>query len=131
MSKLIEADKTYSIIGACMTVHRNLGSGFLESVYSEALAKELEKRKIPFVKEKKIELFYDGQKMNKYFKADFVCFDSIIIEIKSKSCLLKIDEQQTINYLKATKYQLGLLINFGENSLRYKRFINTSDKKVK
>lgn len=129
MSKLIEADKTYSIIGACMTVHRNLGAGFLESVYSEALAKELEKRKIPFVKEKKIELFYDGQKMNKYFKADFVYFDSIIIEIKSKSCLLKIDEQQTINYLKATKYQLGLLINFGENSLRYKRFINTSDKK--
>ncbi len=128
MSKLIEADKTYSIIGACMTVHRNLGAGFLESVYSEALAKELEKRKIPFVKEKKIELFYDGQKMNKYFKADFVCFDSIIVEIKSKSCLLKIDEQQTINYLKATKYQLGFLINFGEQSLKYKRFINTVNK---
>ncbi|WP_262509973.1 GxxExxY protein [Marinifilum breve] len=95
---------------------------------SEALAKELEKRKIPFVKEKKIELFYDGQKMNKYFKADFVCFDSIIVEIKSKSCLLKIDEQQIINYLKATKYHLGLLINFGESSLKYKRFINTINK---
>ncbi|WP_321281266.1 GxxExxY protein [Marinifilum fragile] len=126
--KLLFEQETYSIIGACMTVHRKLGVGFLESVYSEALAKELEKRKIPFVKEKKIELFYDGQKMIKYFKADFVCFDSLIIEIKSKSCLLKIDEQQTINYLKATKYQLGLLVNFGESSLKYKRFVNTVKK---
>jgi GxxExxY protein len=63
--------------------------------------------------------------MNKYFKADFICFDSIIVEIKSKTILLKIDEQQTINYLKATNYQLGLLVNFGERSLKYKRFINT------
>lgn len=73
MTKLIEADKTYSIIGACMTVHRNLGSGFLESVYSVALSREFEKRKIPFEKEKKLELYYDGEKLNKFFKADFVC----------------------------------------------------------
>ncbi|WP_229130332.1 GxxExxY protein [Ancylomarina sp. 16SWW S1-10-2] len=108
-----------------MAVHSNLGSGFIESVYAEALAKELEKINVPYEREKKIELFYDGQKMNKYFRADYVCFESIIVELKSKSFLLKIDEQQTINYLKATNFKLGLLINFGEKSLKYKRFINT------
>ena len=128
MSKLIEADKTYSIIGACMTVHRNLGAGFLESVYSEALEKEFKKCKIPFEKEKKLELYYDGQKLNKYFKADFVCYNSVIVELKSKSRIIKVDEQQTINYLKATSYQVGLLINFGESSLKYKRFVNTVEK---
>lgn len=127
MEDLLYKDEAYSIIGACMKVHSSLGSGFLESVYSEALTKEFEKRKIPFEREKKIDLFYDGNKMNKYFKADYVCFEKIIVEIKSKSCLLKIDEQQTINYLKATNYQLGLLINFGECSLKYKRFVNTKN----
>lgn len=110
-----------------MKVHSSLGSGFLESVYSEALTTEFEKRKIPFEREKKIELFYDGNKMNKYFKADFVCYEKIIVEIKSKTILLKIDEQQIVNYLKATNYQLGLLVNFGERSLKYKRFINTGN----
>lgn len=65
--------------------------------------------------------------MNKYFKADFVCYEKIIVEIKSKTILLKIDEQQIVNYLKATNYQLGLLVNFGERSLKYKRFINTGN----
>jgi len=125
MVDLLYKDECYAIVGACMNVHAKLGAGFLESVYAEALSKELEKRKIPFVKEKKLNLYYDGEKMNKYFKADFICFDSIIVELKSKSCLLKIDDQQTVNYLKATNYQLGLLVNFGEKSLRYKRFVNT------
>ena len=127
MSKntLIEADKTYAIIGACMAVHRTLGVGFLESVYNEALAKELTKRKIPFEREKKLYLYYNGEKMNKHFKADFVCYNSIILEIKSKNSLIKVDEQQIINYLKATNHEVGLLVNFGEKSLKYKRFINT------
>jgi GxxExxY protein len=125
MGDLLYKDEAYSIIGACMKVHAELGSGFLESVYSEALTLEFEKRNIPFEREKKIELFYDGKKMNKYFKADFICFEKIIVELKSKSILMKIDEQQTINYLKATNYQLGLLVNFGERSLKYKRFVNT------
>jgi GxxExxY protein len=125
MTDLLYKDECYTIIGACMAVHSNLGSGFLESVYAEALAKELKKRNVPYEREKKIELFYDGEKMNKYFRADFVCFESIIVELKSKSFLLKIDEQQTINYLKGTNFQLGLLVNFGERSLKYKRFINT------
>jgi len=128
MTKLIEADKTYGIIGACMTVHRKLGAGFLESVYSEALEKEFKKCKIPFENEKKLELYYEGEKLNKYFKVDFLCYNSIIVEIKSKNRLLKIDEQQTINYLKATNNEVGLLVNFGEGSLKYKRFINTIKK---
>ncbi|MDQ1772715.1 GxxExxY protein [Labilibaculum sp. A4] len=131
MVDLLHKDKCYAIVGACMNVHSQLGSGFLESVYAEALGKEFKKRNIPFVKEKKLELYYDGEKMNKYFKADFICFDSIIVELKSKSCLLKIDEQQTVNYLKATNYQLGLLVNFGEKSLRYKRFVNTDRKEFR
>jgi GxxExxY protein len=125
MTNLLYKEECYVIIGACMAAHRNLGSGFLESVYAEALMKEFDKRNVPYEREKKIELFYDGQKMNKYFRADYVCFGSIIVELKSKSFLLKIDEQQTINYLKATNFQLGLLVNFGESSLKYKRFINT------
>jgi GxxExxY protein len=125
MGDLLYKEEAYAIVGACMKVHAALGAGFLESVYSEALGKEFKKRNIPFEREKKLELYYDGEKMNKYFKADFICFDSIIVEIKSKTILLKIDEQQTINYLKATNYQLGLLVNFGERSLKYKRFINT------
>jgi len=70
-------------------------------------------------------LFYEGERLKKYFKADFICFESIVVEIKSKTTLLKIDEQQTVNYLKATESQLGLLVNFGEKSLKYKRFINS------
>lgn len=128
MGGLLYKDECYSIIGACMTVHRKLGAGFLESVYSEALSKEFKKCKIPFEKEKKLELYYDGQKLNKYFKADFLCYDSIILEIKSKNRLIKIDEQQTINYLKTTNCEVGLLVNFGESSLKYKRFVNTVKK---
>jgi len=125
MVDLLFKDESYAIIGACMKVHSSLGPGFLESVYSEALCKEFEKRKIPFVKEKKLALFYEGEQLKKYFKADFICFESIIVEIKSKTILLKVDEQQTVNYLKATESQLGLLVNFGEKSLKYKRFVNS------
>ena len=123
MVDLLYKQESYAIVGACMAVHSQLGSGFLESVYSEALTKEFEKRKISFVREKRIEIYYDGNKITKYFKADFICCNSIIVEIKS--CLLKVDEQQTINYLKATDYQLGLLVNLGESSLKYKRFVNS------
>jgi len=126
MVDLLFRDESYAIIGACMKVHSSLGAVFLESVYSEALCKEFEKRKIPFVKEKKLALFYEGEQLKKYFKADFICFDSIIVEIKSKSMLLGIDEKQTVNYLKATEHQLGLLVNFGEKSLKYKRFVNSN-----
>ena len=108
-----------------MTIHKNLGNGFLESVYQEVLAKEFAKEEIPFEEQKKLNLFYEGEKLEKYFKADFLCYDKIIVEIKSVSFLNKNLESQVINYLKATNKEIGLLINFGEKSLKWKRFINT------
>ena len=125
MSPLLFEQETYKIIGACMEVHKKMGSGFLESVYQEVLEKEFTKEEIPFQKEVKLNLFYEGEKLDKYFKADFLCYDKIIVEIKSVSFLNKTLESQVINYLKATNKEIGLLINFGEKSLKWKRFINT------
>ena len=107
-----------------MTVHKNLGSGFLESVYSEALELEFKKENIPYEKEKKLQIYYENKPMKKFFKADFVCYDSIIIELKATKFLIDTDLRQTVNNVKATKYKLGLLINFGSSSLTYKRIVN-------
>jgi GxxExxY protein len=119
MSPLLLEEETYKIIGACMNVHKNLGSGFLESVYQEVLTKEFKKVEIPFEEQKKLNLFYEGEKLDKYFKADFLCYDEIIVEIKSIAFLHKNLESQVINYLKATNKEVGLLINFGEKSLKW------------
>jgi GxxExxY protein len=115
--------ESYSIIGAAMEVHRTLGRGFLESVYQESLGLELNIRQVPFSKEQNLELFYKGEKLNKYFTADFICFDKIILELKSVSGLTSEHEAQVFNYLKATQLNLALLINFGANSLQYKRIV--------
>lgn len=108
-----------------MAVHKNLGNGFLESVYQEVLAKEFSKQEVPFIQQQKLSLYYEEEKLNKYFIADFVCFEKIILEIKAVTFLNKNLESQVINYLKATNNKVGLLINFGEKSLKWKRFINT------
>ena len=108
-----------------MKVHKNLGAGFLESVYQEALEKEFQKQRIVYESQKKIHVYYDGTQMKKYFIADFICFDKIVVEIKAASFLHQSTKAQTINYLKSTNYKLGLLINFGQSSLIWKRFINT------
>ena len=84
MNKLLFEEETYKIIGACMLVHKNLGVGFLESVYHEALEKEFETQKVNFESKRKLEVFYNGIPLKKYFIADFICFDKIVIEIKSK-----------------------------------------------
>ena len=107
-----------------MEVHKKLGSGFLESVYSEALEIEFKKVDIPYEREKKLPVFYDDQPLKKYFKADFVCFDAIIIELKATKFLIDADHKQTINNVKATRFKLGLLVNFGTTSLTYKRIVN-------
>ena len=106
-----------------MDVHRNLGCGFLETVYQEALAIELNKRKIPFEKEVKLKVNYKGNYLSKYFIADFVCYDKIIIETKALTDLSGLEEAQVINYLKASGKKLGILINFGSESLEYKRLV--------
>ncbi len=109
---------------ACMEVHKKLGSGFLESVYSEALEMEFKKAEIPYEKEKKLPVYYENIKLKKYFRADYVCYESIILELKATKFLIDADRQQTLNNVKATKFKLGILVNFGTPSLTYKRVVN-------
>ena len=106
-----------------MEVHRELGPGFLEAVYQEALEIEFQHRSIPYEREKPLNIFYKGIKINKPYTADFLCFDNIIIELKALSQIIGDHESQLINYLKATKLRVGVLVNFGASSLEYKRMV--------
>ena len=108
-----------------MKVHTVLGSGFLESVYQEALEKQFIKDGIPFEREKLLNVYFDGEKLKKHFKADFVCFNTIIVELKATPFIYQKDMDQTLNYLNATNIKLGLLVNFGQKSLMYKRLLNS------
>jgi len=120
---LIYKEEVYRIIGSAMEVHRELGPGFLEKVYQEALELEFQFSKISYQREAKLNIYYKKTLLNKYFEADFVCFDKIIVELKALSGLTSEHESQLLNYLKATNLKLGLLINFGKESLEYKRMI--------
>ncbi len=115
--------QTYKIIGAAMTVHRVLGCGFLEAVYKEALEIELQLSGIQFHREKKLDVRYKKYLLNKHYYADFICYDSIILEIKACDTLASLHISQVLNYLKATGFELGLLFNFGAKSLEHKRII--------
>ena len=110
---LIYSNESFAIRGAVMKVYNTLGCGFLEAVYQEALAIELEKRNIPFEREKELSIFYEGHLLQKKYFADFVCFDKIIVELKAVKELDDSHRSQIYNYLKATGFKLGLLINFG------------------
>jgi GxxExxY protein len=115
--------QTYAIIGAAMEVHRHLGHGFLEAVYQEALAVELTAREISFQREVILPIRYKGQLLQCGYRADFVCFGEIVVELKAISQLTGTDEAQTINELKAINLNRALLINFGAPSLEYKRLV--------
>jgi GxxExxY protein len=122
----IDTDKdprTYAIIGAAIEVHRQLGHGFLEAVYQEALAIELEGRNIPFAREVELPVSYKGRLLRCSYRADFTCFHEVIVEIKALKALAGPEEAQIINYLKATGFRTGLLMNFGTPRLEYKRFV--------
>lgn len=121
--KFIYADETSEIIGACFEVQNNLGHGFLEPVYQEALMYEFISRQIPFQKEKKLEVFYKNQKLEKFYIADFICFEKIIIELKASDGLTDEHTAQVLNYLRATNFRLGLLVNFGTPKVQIKRII--------
>ena len=116
-------EKTYKIIGCAMEVHRELGCGFLEAVYQEALERELDSQKVPFAAKPIVEISYKGERLTKTYQPDFICHGEIIVEIKAISALSGTEESQIINYLKATGKKIGLLINFGSKSLEYKRFV--------
>jgi GxxExxY protein len=117
---------TGDIIGASMEVHKQLGSGFLESVYEEALAVEFELRGIKFKRQSELPVFYKNRKI-KQFVCDFLVEDQVIVELKAIKQLGEIEKLQVINYLKASKYEVGLLFNFGEKSLEWKRLLNTKE----
>jgi GxxExxY protein len=116
-------ERTFKIIGAAMEVHRELGCGFLEAVYQEALAIEFKMQEMPYKQQQFIEIMYKRKPLEKKYQPDFLCYNEIIVEIKALSGLTGTEEAQVINYLKATQLTIGLLINFGTKSLEYKRLI--------
>lgn len=117
--------RTHQIIGAAIEVHNEMGSGHLEAVYQECLEIEFELRNIPFISKPNLPLYYKGRKLKKFYVPDFIIFEQIVVEIKAQNMLTNEDKAQIINSLKTSRREIGLLINFGEASLRFKRFINS------
>ena len=107
-----------------MEVHKELGCGFLEPVYQEALEIVFKKNGIPYQREKELHIMFCGEPLKKTYNADFVCYDKIILELKALNMLLSDHEAQVINYLKMSNFMLGILVNFGTTSLEYKRIPN-------
>ena len=122
---LIFGKEVYEIIGAAIEVHKILGHGFLEAIYQEALEYELSDRKIPFSSQIELKVKYKDRYLQKTYIADIIAYDKIIIELKALTNLSGKEEAQLINYLKATGFKVGLLINFGSpNKLEWKRFVH-------
>ena len=121
--ELLCRTEVFKIIGAAMEVHKELGCGFLEAVYQEALELEFQYRKIPHRREAKLDIYYKGQLLKKSYEADFICYGNVIVELKALSALTSEHESQLLNYMKSTGLKVGLLINFGRKSLEYKRMV--------
>ncbi|HEV8293321.1 MAG TPA: GxxExxY protein [Tepidisphaeraceae bacterium] len=117
-------EEVYAVIGAAIEVHKGLGCGFLEPVYQEAMCFELGDRRIPFKAECNLAIQYKGRILQKTYCADFICFEQLVVEIKALEKLYPRDEAQILNYLKATRLKVGVLINFGSHGkLEWKRFV--------
>jgi GxxExxY protein len=123
MTEIIYKDESFKIIGLCMEVHNNLGKGFLEIVYKDALEYEFRKNNIQFEREKEYDVNYKDIILSHKFYADFVVFDKIILEVKGMAGIADEHIAQTLNYLKVSGCKLGLIVNFGEISLQYKRVV--------
>jgi GxxExxY protein len=119
-------ETTFKIIGAALDVHKELGCGFLEAVYQEALEREFATQEIPFRSQPVVKIIYKGKPLNRTYQPDFVCYGEVLVEIKALSVLTGAEKSQIINYLKASRLEVGLLINFGSRSLEHKRFIYTT-----
>jgi len=118
-------DETYRILGACFEVYNEMGCGFLEPVYQECLEKELEIQEIPFERQAILELEYKGHLLEKKYQPDLICFGTVIVEIKAVSRLASEHQSQVLNYMNASGFEVGLLVNFGHYpKLEYERFVN-------
>ena len=124
MGMYLYQEESYKIRGAVFAVHKELGCGFLERVYQDALEYEFKERGIPYEREKLIQIMYKDKPLGEPYRADFVCYDKIIVELKALSELDGTHRAQVINYLKAAKMNLGLLVNFGEISAKVERLLN-------
>lgn len=124
--KGINDPRSYAVIGAAMEVHSVMGPGFLEAVYQEAMEIELTSRRIPYEAEPKVRLQFKGQFLKKHYRPDFLCYSDLVVEIKAQKTLMTEDQAQIINALKCTGCTTGLLINFGEPSLVFRRFVNSA-----
>jgi GxxExxY protein len=124
MTQLVFQEETYAVLGAAIEVHKELGSGFLEGVYQDAMELELADRKVDFEPRKKLAVCYKGKPLRKAYEADLVCFGKIIMELKALDRLSGKEEAQILNYLKASGLKVGLLINFGSHGrLEWRRLI--------
>lgn len=115
--------RTHQIIGAAMEVHNEMGPGHLEAVYHECLEIEFELRQMVFISKPKLSLYFKTRKLKKHYEPDFIVFEKIVVEIKAQKILTRNDAAQIINSLKSSRHEIGLLINFGEPSLKFHRFI--------
>ena len=115
--------QTYAILGAAMEVHRVLGARFVEPVYQSALETEMEIRGIPFIHELELPVYYKGTKLRVSYRADLLCYQSVLVELKALENLTTREESQIMNYLAASRIRRGLLLNFGSRSLQYRRFL--------
>lgn len=124
MAEFLYREESYKIRGAIFAVHRELGCGFLERVYQDALEYEFQERGIPYEREKNIPIMYKGKPLGEPYRADFVCYGKIIVELKALAELEGVHRSQVINYLKATGIKLGILVNFGEDFIQPERILN-------
>ncbi|MGZ3900410.1 MAG: GxxExxY protein [Bacteroidia bacterium] len=123
LSNLIYKDESYNIISCCLEVHKTLGKGFLETIYKDALMHEFKLKNIPFNREQKFEVPYKDIILPHYYCSDFIVYDKIVLEIKAQQDVIDQHYKQVINYLAVSKLKLGLLVNFGEPSLKFKRVV--------
>ena len=123
MNEFYLKDETYKIIGLCMEVHKYLRKGHNEKVYGDALEIEFKLNNIPYIREQQYNIEYKGIQLSSYYYSDFTVYDEIILELKAIQELTSSETKQVLNYLAASKNKIGILANFGEDSLKYKRLI--------